>query len=356
MADHPAHLNNITAAALAERLGGRLSGDAAFVIRGIGALDEAGPDMLTWLGAKKLLPRLAKSRAGAVLLPEEYAPPARMAAIFVRDPDVAACEALRLLGPPPVRVPEGVHPTAIVAADAEVAGAALGPHVVVESAARIGPGSQLHAGVYIGPDAEIGPDCVLWPNVVVRERTKIGARVIIHPNVTIGSDGFGYIQREGRHVKIPQIGRVVIEDDVEIGANACIDRARSGVTRIGRGTKIDNLVQVGHNVSIGEHCILVGQCGVSGSSSLEPYVVLAGQVGVADHLNIGAGAQVAAKSAVGRDLPGGKVYSGIPALEHRENLRHQVLARRLPRLIEQLQELAERVERLESATDHRKTS
>lgn len=197
----------------------------------------------------------------------------------------------------------------------------------------------------------IGRDCLLWPNVVVRERVTIGDRVIIHPNVTIGADGFGYLQRADKHVKIPQIGTVVIEDDVEIGANTCIDRARSGITRIGRGTKIDNLVQVGHNVTIGEDCIIVAQCGISGSTSLGHHVVLSGQVGLTDHLRIGSAVQVAAKSGVFRNVPDGKVYRGIPATEYYQYARQQIGVRRLPKLMEQLRELARRVEWLESAAD-----
>ncbi|HUU95835.1 MAG TPA: UDP-3-O-(3-hydroxymyristoyl)glucosamine N-acyltransferase, partial [Phycisphaerae bacterium] len=178
----------------------------------------------------------------------------------------------------------------------------------------------------------------------------------IHPNATIGADGYGYLQREGRHVKIPQIGTVVIEDDVEIGANTAIDRARSGETRIRRGTKIDNLVQIGHNCDIGEDCIIVGQCGISGSTTLGHHVVFGGQVGVIDHLRIGNGVQVAAKSLVTHDIPDGQVVRGIPATDNHLFGRQQVIIRRLPKMVEQLRELTKRVQQLESAANDTKRS
>jgi UDP-3-O-[3-hydroxymyristoyl] glucosamine N-acyltransferase len=272
--------------------------------------------------------------------------------IRVADPDLALCAALALLGPPTPRVPVGVHASAVVSPDATVEQAAIGAHVTISPRAVIGAGTQLHPGVYVGDDTTIGRDCVLWPNVVVRERTTIGDRVIIHPNSTIGADGYGYLQRDGKHHKIPQVGRVVIEDDVEIGANTAIDRARSGETHIRRGTKIDNLVQIAHNCDIGEDCIITGQCGISGSTTLEHHVALGGQVGIIDHLTVGAGAQLAAKSGVYNDIPGGTVYRGIPAIEATKFGRQQVSVRRLPKMIEQLRKLEKRVEQLESAADH----
>ena len=218
--------------------------------------------------------------------------------------------------------------------------------------AEIGPGTQLHAGVYIGAETHVGRDCVLWPNVVVREGTTIGDRVIIHPNTTLGADGFSYLLRDGKHRKVPQVGRVVIEDDVEIGANCAVDRARSGETRVRRGTKIDNLVQIGHNSDIGEDCIIVGQCGIAGSTTLEDHVVLSGQVGVIDHLRIGAGARIAAQSCVMGDLEAGRIYRGTPAVDNLRYGRQQVGVRRLPKMIEQLRALSKRVEKLESATNN----
>ncbi len=343
----------ITAAELARHVKGRLAGDGTRVIRAVATLDEAGPDAVSWVGRPELLPQLAHSQAGVVIVPEEAEVPAGRTTIYVRDPDLAICEALAALAPPVPCVPPGVDPLARVADSATVAGACIGPYVFVGPHAVIGPGTQLHANVYIGGGSRLGRDCVLWPSVVVRERTLIGDRVIIHPNATIGADGFGYQQRGGRHHKIPQIGRVVIEDDVEIGAGSCIDRARSGETRIGRGTKIDNLAQIAHNVRIGENCIVAGQCGIAGSTTLGPDVMLGGQVGLSDHLRIGEQAMVAAASAAFNDLPGGQGYRGNPAIEHVQFSRQMVGLRRLPKLIEQLRVLTKRVEQLESAAHDR---
>jgi len=343
----------ISAVELAQRLGGTLEGDGSRVICGVGTLEDAGPDMLSWLDSLDRLTRFKESRAGVFVVLTDCPAVADRTLIRVADPNLAMCAVLRWFGPPTPVVPPGVHPTAVVAPDARVEGAAIGPHVVVGAGAAIGAGTQLHAGVYVGADVQIGRDGTLWPNVVVRERVTIGHRVIIHPNATIGADGFGYLLREGRQVKIPQIGTVVIEDDVEIGAGTCIDRAKTGATRIGRGTKIDNLVQVGHNVTLGAGCIIVAQCGIAGSTALGRYVVLAGQVGLSDHLRIGDGVQVAAKSTVMHDVPAGKVYRGTPATDNMAFMRQQVCVRRLPKMMDEFRELVRRVERLESATDHR---
>ena len=343
----------MTAAELAERLGAPLEGDGARLVRHVGTLDEAGPDAVAWLADQRLLKKLGASEAGVVLVPPDCVVPAGRTVIRVADPHLALCDVLRWLGPPPESVPVGVHPSATVADGAEVTGAAIGAQVSVGPRAVIGPGTQLHAGVRIGADVKIGRDCVLWPNVVVQERVTLGDRVVIHPNSTLGADGFGYLLRKGKHIRIPQVGTVVIEDDVDIGANTCIDRARTGVTRIRRGTKIDNLVQVGHNADVGEDCVIVAQCGISGSTSLGHHVVLAGQVGVIDHLRIGDNVQVLAKSGVTHDVRDGLVYRGNPATENGLFTRQMVAVRRLPKMVERLRELVRRVERLESAADDR---
>ncbi len=342
----------ITAADLAHRVGGRLAGDGALILREVATLDEAGPEAVSWVGRPELLRQLKGSRAGVVLVPHQCEPVPGRTTIHVADPDLAICAALAALAPPVPRVPPGVDPAARVAEGAKVAGACVGPHVFVGPGAVVGPGTQLHPGVYVGADCRIGRDCALWPNVVVRERTTIGDRVIIHPNATLGADGFGYQQRGGRHHKIPQIGRVVIEDDVEIGAGTCIDRARSGVTRVGRGTKIDNLVQIGHNARIGEHCIIVGQCAIAGSATLGDHVVLAGQVGVSDHVRVGDRVLVAAQAGVMNDIPDGQAWRGSPAVENSKYLRQAVGVRRLPKIMEQLKTLTKRIEQLEATAHH----
>lgn len=339
----------ITAGELAARLGGRVSGDAARVVRDVGVLETAGPETLSWIGSLKLRERLAASAAGVVVAPEDCTAPERTL-ILVRDPDAAIIAALALFARPVEQVPAGVDPAARVAPDAVVNGAGIGPHVFVGAGSVVGAGTQLHPGVYVGRGCRIGRDCRLWPNVVLRDYTVLGDRVVIHPNTTLGADGFGYAQRGGQHHKIPQIGAVLVEDDVEIGANTCIDRARTGVTRIGRGTKIDNLVQIAHNVQIGEHCIVVSQCGISGSSTLGHHAVLAGQVGVVDHVNIGALAQVGAQSGVHRDVPDGARICGSPPSPDTEWARQMIGIKKLPRLLEELRALTKRVKALESAT------
>lgn len=343
MSDQP----SITAEELAHRLGGTLRGDGTRVIRAVATLEQAGPDTLSWVGSPDFLPQASKSKAGVLLVTEGCSLPPDRTVIRVTDPDVAVCEVLEYLAPPPDRIPPGVHPTAIVSPDAVVDGAAIGAHVHVGPGATVGAGTQIYPGVYVGARVTIGLDCVLWPNVVVRERVTIGDRVVIHPNATVGADGFSYLQRDGGHRKIPQIGSVVIEDDVEIGANSAIDRARSGVTRIGRGTKIDNLVQIGHNVEVGEDCIIIAQCGIGGSSSLGHHVILSGQVAITDHLRIGNGAQIAAKSLATSDIPDGRVVRGIPATDNHRFLREQASVRKFPKWMERLRTLTWRVQRLE---------
>ena len=337
----------ITVAELAERLGGTLEGDGQRVVREVATLEAAGGDSLSWVASEEVWQRAGDSRAGVLLIPKSLPPPPDRTCIRVADPERAISVALEWLGPQPERVPPGVDEAARVASDAEVEGASIGPFVRVGSSSVIGQGSELHAGVYVGRDVRIGRDCILWPGAVVRERTVIGDRVVIHSGAVIGADGFGYLQRDGLHIKIPQVGHVVIEDDVEIGALTAIDRARSGATRIGRGTKIDNLVQIAHNVQIGEHCIIVAQVGISGSTSLGHHVVMAGRAGASDHVHIGDGAQVAATSVVFSDVAPGSVVRGVPAVDHKQSLREQASVRKLGKWMQKVKDLLKRVDRLE---------
>jgi len=347
---------SFTVAQIAERLHADLIGDGAATVRGVAPLARAGKQCVSWLADIRYLPALKNTNAAATLIPLDLEPIPNQTLIPVADPDLAICDVLTMLAPDVPQPPVGTHESASVAADAQVAGATIGPQCTVESGATIGRGTRLHAGVFVGAHTTIGQDCVLWPNVVVREYTDIGDRVIIHPNTTIGADGFGYLMRDDRHLHIPQIGSVVIEDDVEIGANTAIDRARSGVTRIGRGTKIDNLVQIAHNCEIGEHCLVVGQSALSGSATLGRYVVLAGRSGVADHVTIGDGAQVAAQSVAFKDVAPGAVMRGVPAEPIGPWQRQMAALRRLPELVRQVRELAQRVRELEStANDPRRS-
>ncbi len=324
----------------------------SMALRGVAGLNDAGPDELSYLSSRKWLKQLPRSRAGVIIAPRSFKIPAETRAIIlaVDNAELAMATALRLFAPPVPAPPAGVDPAARVAQTASLGeSAAIGPFAVVGQRAVIGARSVIHPGVYIGDDVRIGDDCVILPNVVIRERIEIGHRVIIHAGAVIGSDGFGYHWDGTQHVKVPQIGTVVIEDDVEIGSCACVDRAKFAQTRIGRGTKIDNLVQVGHNVIIGPHCIVTGQVGLAGSVTLGAGVVLGGQSAVRDHVKLGDGAMVAACSAVAADVGPQQTVSGLPALHHRQSLREQAALRRLPDLVVQVRKLQDEVDRLLAA-------
>ncbi|MBN2445377.1 MAG: UDP-3-O-(3-hydroxymyristoyl)glucosamine N-acyltransferase, partial [Phycisphaerae bacterium] len=345
--DRKVHNAMFTAADLAARLGGTIEGDGSIEIRTVATLDQATPDSISWVGDRRYVASVNGSKAGVILMGTDYPPLLGRTIIKVTDPDVALLHVLKWLSPPRCDLKTGVDPSARVHPSATVTGASIGANVVVDADAIVGAGTALHHGVHVGAMTRIGSDCELWPNVVVRERVTIGDRVTIHPNTTIGSDGFGYLQRNGKHLKIPQIGTVMIEDDVEIGANCAIDRARTGVTRIGQSTKIDNLVQIAHNVDIGSGCIIVAQCGIAGSTTLGDYAMLGGQVGLSDHLRIGSGARVAAKSAVFKDIAPDETARGIPATSSADFLRHEAGVRRLPKWVDELKALRDRVQELE---------
>ena len=340
-----------TLAEVAKWVSGAVRGDASVRVSGVAGVEEAQPCDLTWLTDDRFRAALGASRAGAVLAGERLGA-APMPAILCAKPELAIVTILERFAPPTPRPPVGVHPTACVAPFARLGrDVAVGPWTIIGENAVIGDRSILHAQNFVGADCRIGHDCELWPGVVIRERCVLGDRVIVHPNTTIGSDGFGYIYAEGRHVKIPQIGNVVIEADVEIGANCSIDRAKFGSTCVSAGTKIDNLVQVAHNVKVGPGCILVAQCGIAGSARLGTGVVLGGKVGIKDHAVLGDGVQVSACSCVSKDIAAGARLMGIPAIDRDEWVRQRAGTRRVPQLADQIKALAERIDRLESAAD-----
>lgn len=347
-------MKTYTTTQIAQAVTGQVRGDAARAIAGIGSVESAGPGEITWVAQDALLKKLPACKAGAVLIRPAWAKdvPAGSVAILVDRPSVAIVTVLGMFEEKPAVAP-GVHPTAVVDPTAVLgASVSVGPHVTIGPGVQIADRTVLHAGVFLGQGVQIGTDCVIWPNVVIRERCVIGSRVIIHPNATIGADGFGYEFLDGRHVKVPQIGNVVIGHDVEIGANACIDRAKFGSTRIGPGAKIDNLVQIAHNVELGPGVILVAQVGIAGSAKIGAFSVLGGQTGVADHCRIGNQVTVASASAVTGEVPDKTQVAGIFAFDAREWRRSQIAVRRLPKLLEQVRELARRVQELESANDH----
>lgn len=345
-------MKTYTLAEIAKWVGGAVRGDASVRITGVSGVAEAEAGQITWLTHEKYARGLNQSKASAVLVPESYgATP--MPAILVRNPAVAIISILERFAPPIPRPATGVHASAIVGEGVKLgANVAIGPGAVVSDGVVLGDNCVLHANVFIGQDTVIGADCEFWPGVVVRERCAIGNRVVIHPNTTIGADGFGYQYAEGRHLKIPQIGTVTIEDDVEIGANSTIDRAKFGTTLVGRGSKIDNLVQVAHNVQIGPGCLLVAQCGIAGSARLGKGVVLGGKVGVRDHVVLNDGMQSAACACISKDVPAGMTVIGSPAMDQEQFLRERAKVRRLHTLFEQVEALTKRVQQLEATADH----
>jgi len=327
-------------ATLATHLGATVEGDGSVVITGVAPLDTATPGDLTFLGSPKYAAHLATTRAGAVIVDAKaQRPPSGSVLLRMPKPYLAFARALQFLKKAERHHP-GVHP---------------GAHV--DSAARVSPTATVMSGAYVGPDVEIGPrtviypnasvlarvrigeECLIYPGVVVREGCVLGSRVILHNNVSIGADGYGFTQDGATHVKIPQVGNVVIGDDVEIGAGSCVDRAAMGSTRIGRGTKIDNLVQIAHGCQVGEDVLIVAQSGMAGSTVLEDRVIIAARGGILDHVTIGAGTTVMSLALVTKSLPAGIVVSGNPARPHREQLRHDARLSRIDGVLERVESL-----------------
>jgi len=335
---------------LADRLGATLFGDGERTVVAVRPLDAAGPDDLSFLHNPKYAAQARASRAGAILARDAETLPGRVVLVCA-EPYLALAKAIKLLHPAETAAP-GVHPNAVVADDAVIgAGVSIGPCAVVGPGSRIGDRSVIGAGCVLGRRAEVGEGCLLHPRVVVEDGCRVGSRCILHAGVVIGSDGYGFATVAGVHHKVPQVGIVVIEADVELGANVCVDRATLGETRIGRGTKVDNLVQIAHNVQIGEGCLLVAQVGISGSTTIGHHTVLAGQSGAAGHLHIGDRVVVGAKSAVYKDVPDGEFVTGIPARPHREWLKANAGLQRLDQLRERLARLEAEVRRLEAALE-----
>ncbi|MBN1417621.1 MAG: UDP-3-O-(3-hydroxymyristoyl)glucosamine N-acyltransferase [Planctomycetes bacterium] len=334
---------------LAEYLEGEVVGDGTIEIRGLATIREAGEGEITFLDNQKYLPDLARTRASGVIVgPSTELPPGK-SGIRVEAPYHAWALLLDLCFPAEPRPRIGISDASAIGADTVMGqDVNVWPGASIGDRTRIGDRCDIHPGVVIGPDCRIGADCVLRPNVVVYRGCQLGDRVILHAGVVIGADGFGYSFHDGTHVKVPQVGNVVIEDDVEIGANSTVDRAMIGSTRIGRGSKIDNLVMIAHNCQVGEGCIIVSQAGLSGSTRLGKFVTLAGQVGVVGHLCIGDGAKVGAQSGVTKDVAPGEVVLGSPAMPIHESKRSLVLMKYLPEMRERVKELEERIEALEA--------
>ncbi len=324
--------------ALAAALGGEVVGSGDVEVTGIAEVERAELGTIVMVREARHLPQAEASEASALLLPSTL-PPVQKPAIRTSNVRVAFARMLALLYPEAPTV-SGIHPTALIGAGTSLgAGIAIGPYTIIGEGCSLGAGVVVHACSTIGRAVSIGDGTVIHPHVSIYDRSVIGRRVILHSGVVVGSDGFGYAPEDGRQIKIPHIGRVVLEDDVEVGANTTIDRATLGETRIGAGTKIDNLVQIGHNVCIGKNVVIVGEVGIAGSVTIGDGVVLAGQAGISDHVTIGAGATVLARSLVSKDVPAGAVVSGSPARPHREELRLQAGLRRISELLERVHAL-----------------
>jgi UDP-3-O-[3-hydroxymyristoyl] glucosamine N-acyltransferase len=332
---------NTTVDELAALVGGEVTGKGgATRITGVAGIADATAGHITFFANRKYLADLKECKASAVLVPADFAADIPPVLIKVANPSVAFAQILKKFASPPITQSPGVHPSAILGRDVSLGeDVCIQPYVVIEDGAKIGRGSCIGAHGYIGHGAKIGDGCKIYPHVTIREGSIMGNRVIVHSGAVIGGDGFGFELVNGRHVKIPQTGIVQIDDDVEIGANTTIDRARFGRTWIQEGAKIDNLVQIAHNVIVGKHSILVAQVGISGSSKLGSFVTLAGQVGVVGHIEIGDQAVVGAKSGVSKSVPAKEAWLGIPACRMDEQKAKIASLNRLPKLQERLKKL-----------------
>ncbi len=340
-----------TVGQLAALIEGAVEGDSSIAIRGISSIEDAQEGDITFAENDKLLTSAERSRASAVIAPAHSPKPAGFPAgkplIRVKNPRFAFAQALRIFAPEP-KVYKGIHPTAIIGENVSIGHhASVHALAVIGDNVRLGDNCVIYPFVYLGDNVTVGDNCVIYPHVVLHDNTEIGNSVVIHSGSVLGTDGFGYMFIENRHYKIPQIGRVIVEDDVEIGANVTIDKARTGSTRIGMGTKIDNLVHIAHNVTVGKNCVIVAQVGISGSVEVGDGVILAGQVGIKDHVTIGDGTIVAAKTGVIGDLPAGSFVSGVYGRPHGNEMRAQALFSKLPELNKQVKDLEARLAALE---------
>ena len=341
-------LQQLSVSDIARLVKGELIGEGGLLVSGFSGIKEAKQNELTFLSNPKYEPLLRDTQAGVILVPRQISCPGKTL-IRVDNPSLSFTQVVNyLLKGAPDYKPQGIHPTAVIASGAKLApGVAIGAHTIIEAGAVIASGCVIYANCYVGHDTDLGENCLIYPQVVLREKVSLGRRVIIHSGSVIGSDGYGYVTVDGKHMKIPQVGSVLIEDDVEIGANVTIDRARFDKTIIGEGTKIDNLVQIGHNVIIGKHCLIIAQTGIAGSTKIGDHVILAAQAGIAGHLEIGDGAVVGAKSGVNHSIKPGEQVFGYPAQPIKDAFRTNAHIHRLDKYVELIKDLKKRIEVLE---------
>jgi UDP-3-O-[3-hydroxymyristoyl] glucosamine N-acyltransferase len=337
-----------------ELIGGELVGDGDIEIHGVAGIKEACEGEITFVANPRYSSQIDKTRASAIIVCKGTLSNGTPM-IHVQNPYLAWAKVVEAFSIKNEEI-KGIHPTAIIGENVKIGkDVSIQAYTFIGDNAEIGDEVIISPFVYVGDNSKIGAKTLIYPQVTIRENITIGERVIIHSGTVIGSDGFGYVLVNKKHYKIPQVGTVVIEDDVEIGANVTIDRANTGKTIIGRGTKIDNLVQIAHNVVIGEDCLIIAQVGISGSAEIKDRVTLAGQVGVVGHITIGEDNQIAAKSGVSKSIPPGPaMWSGIPVMPHSRDLRIQASTRRLPELIDIIHEMQERIELLERELEEHK--
>jgi len=344
----------LTLGEISRLVGGELSGDPGVVIVGISGIKEAKEGEITFLANTKYSPLLVTTQASAVITSKEITSSSKPI-IRTDNPSLAFTKVAEVLLAYKVRHPAGIHQAAVISAQAILGkNVGVGACAVIEAGAQVGDNTVIYPGVYLGHDSRVGRDCLIYSNVSIRERVRIGDRVIIHSGAVLGSDGFGFADVGGVREKIPQLGTVVVEDDVEIGANVTIDRARFEKTLIGSGTKIDNLVQIAHNVITGKSCIIVAQAGISGSTILGERVIIAGQAGIAGHCKIGDKAIVSAQAGVTKDVPAGVQVSGYPAKPHAIAKRINAFVQGLPQLHKQIKALEQKICRLQADREQKK--
>ncbi|MBM3216356.1 UDP-3-O-(3-hydroxymyristoyl)glucosamine N-acyltransferase [Candidatus Poribacteria bacterium] len=342
---------------IAELIDATLIGDGSTKIHGVSGIREAKAGEITFVANSKYIAEIAKTQASAIIVGADIDlshSPTVAAILRVPAPYLAFVRVLEIFAFRKRRTQIGIDSTAIVGSNVRIGeNVSIQPYVVIGDNVEIGDDTTIGPFVYVGDDSRIGSGCLVYPNVTIREEVSIGNRVIIHSGAVVGSDGFGFAKVSDWHHKIPQIGTVIIEDDVEIGACTTIDRATmtNGATVIGKGTKIDNLVQVAHNVVIGENCLIVAQVGLAGSTILGRNVTVAGQAGTAGHLSIGENSTVAAKAGVTKDIPPNSFHSGFPAEDHKQDLKHQAYLRRVPQLVREIEALRARIEALEGTVE-----